>query len=153
MDAPAAHSDGDSLAWFRYSDVIAAGDIFSTTGWPVIDLEQGGSFQGIIDALNLILRTGLSDFRTEGGTMVVPGRGRPGDLADVGLYRDMLTIIRDRIQDGVTRGMTLQQVKAAKPTQGWENRFGSRTGPWTTDMFIEAAYKSLGQNKAGLGSR
>lgn len=151
IHVPAAHSDGDSLVWFRYSDVIAAGDIFSTTGWPVIDLEQGGTFQGIIDALNLILRTGLSDFRTEGGTMVVPGRGRPGDLADVGLYRDMLTIIRDRIQDGVKRGLTLEQVKAAKPTQGWENRFGSKTGPWTTEMFIEAAYKSLGQNKARVG--
>lgn len=153
IHVPAAHADGDSLVWFRYSDVIATGDIFSTNGWPVIDLAQGGSFQGIIDALNLILRTGLSDFRTEGGTMVVPGRGRPGDLADVGLYRDMLTIIRDRIQDGIKRGLTLEQVKATKPTQGWENAFGSKTGPWTTDMFIEAAYKSLGQSKARLGSR
>ena len=148
LHVPAAHSDGDSVVWFRYSDVIATGNIFSTTGWPVIDPERGGSFQGVIDGLNLILKTGLSDFRTEGGTMVVPGRGRPGDLADVGFYRDMLTIVRDRIQDGLTRGLTLAQVKAAKPTQGWESRYGSKTGPWTTDMFIEAAYKSLSENTA-----
>jgi hypothetical protein len=147
LHVPSAHTDGDSLVWFRYSDVIATGNIFSTTGWPVIDLERGGSFQGIIDGLNLVLKTGLSDFRTEGGTMVVPGHGRPGDLADVGFYRDMLTIIRDRMQDGLQRGLTLEQVKAANPTQGWESRYGSRTGPWTTDMFIEAAYKSLSQTK------
>jgi glyoxylase-like metal-dependent hydrolase (beta-lactamase superfamily II) len=153
IHVPPAHTDGDSLVWFRYSDVIATGDIFSTVGWPVIDQERGGSFQGIIDALNLILKTGLSDFRTEGGTLVVPGHGRPGDLADVGFYRDMLTIIRDRIQNGVKRGLTVEQVKAAKPAQGWENRYGSKTGPWTTDMFIEAAYKSLTQTRANVTRR
>lgn len=144
---PNAHTDGDSIVWFRYSDVIATGDIFSTTGWPVIDLERGGSFQGIIDGLNLILQTGLLDFKSEGGTMIVPGHGRIGDLTDVAFYRDLLTIIRDRIQDGINRGLTLDQVKAAKPTQGWDNRYGSKTGSWTTDMFIEAAYKSLIQRK------
>jgi len=148
LHVPAAYTDGDSLVWFRYSDVIATGNIFSTTGWPVIDLERGGSFQGVIDGLNLILKTGLSDFRTEGGTVVVPGHGRIGDLADVGFYRDMLTIVRDRIQDGLKRGLTVDQVKAEKPTLGWESRYGSKTGPWTTDMFIEAAYQSLSQNKA-----
>ena len=144
---PNAHTDGDSIVWFRYSDVIATGDIFSPTGWPVIDLEKGGSFQGIIDGLNLILQTGLLDFKSEGGTMIVPGHGRVGDLTDVAFYRDMLTIIRDRIQEGIKRGLTLDQVKAGRPTQGWDNRYGSKTGPWTTDMFLEAAYKSLSQKK------
>ena len=153
LHVPAAHTDGDSLVWFRYSDVIATGNIFSTTGWPVIDLERGGSFQGIIDGLNLILKTGLSDFRTEGGTVVVPGHGRIADLADVGFYRDMLTIIRDRIQDGLKRGLTVEQIKAEKPTLGWESRYGSETGPWTTDMFVEAAYKSLNQAKAHVPRR
>ena len=153
LHVPAAHTDGDSLVWFRYSDVIVTGNIFSTTGWPVIDLERDGSFQGVIDGLNLILKTGLSDFRTEGGTVVVPGHGRIGDLADVGFYRDMLTIVRDRIQDGLKRGLTVGQVKAEKPTLGWESRYGSTTGPWTTDMFIEAAYKSLSQNKAHAPKR
>jgi glyoxylase-like metal-dependent hydrolase (beta-lactamase superfamily II) len=147
IHTPNAHTDGDSIVWFRYSDVIATGDIFSTTGWPVFDLQKGGSFQGIIGGLNLILQTGLLDFKSEGGTMIVPGHGRIGDLADVAFYRDMLTIVRDRIQDEINRGFTLDQVKAARPTQGWDNRYGSKTGPWTTDMFIEAAYKSLSQKK------
>jgi cyclase len=147
IHVPNAHTDGDSIVWFRYSDVMATGDIFSTTGWPVIDLERGGSFQGIIDGLNLILQTGLLDFKSEGGTMIVPGHGRIGDLTDVAFCRDMLTIIRDRIQAGINGGLTLEQVKAARPTQGWDNRYGSKTGPWTTDMFIEAAYKSLSQKK------
>jgi cyclase len=147
IHVPNAHTDGDSIVWFRYSDVIATGDLFSPVGWPVIDLERGGSFQGIIDGLNLILQTGLLDFKSEGGTMIVPGRGRIGDLTDVAFYRDMLTIIRERIQHGIERGLTLDQVKAGKPTQGWDNRFGSRTGSWTTDMFIEAAYNSLSQKK------
>jgi len=145
---PNAHTDGDSIVWFRYSDVIATGDVFSPTGWPVIDLEKGGSFQGIIDALNLILQTGLLDFKSEGGTMIVPGHGRIGDLTDVAFYRDMLTIIRDRIQDGINHNLTLDQVKAGRPTQGWDNRYGSKTGAWTTDMFIESAYKSLSQKKS-----
>ncbi len=144
---PNAHTDGDSIVWFRYSDVIATGDLFSATSWPVVDLERGGSFQGIIDGLNLILQTGLLDFKSEGGTMIVPGSGRIGDLTDVAYYRDMLTIIRDRIQDGIKKGQTLDQVKAGRPTQGYDNRFGSKTGPWTTDMFVAAAYKSLSQKK------
>jgi hypothetical protein len=152
LHVASAHTDGDSMVWFRYSDVIATGNIFSTAGWPVIDLDHGGSLQGVIDGLNLVLRTGLSDFRTEGGTMVVPGHGRPGDLADVGFYRDMLTIVRDRIQDGIKRGLTLDQVRAARPTQGWDRRYGSTSGPWTTDMFIEAAYKSLTAGRKRLPS-
>jgi cyclase len=147
IHVPNAHTDGDSIVWFRYSDVMATGDIFSTTGWPVIDLEKGGTFQGVIDGLNLILRTGLLDFKSEGGTLIVPAHGRICDLADVAFYRDALTIIRDRIEDGIKRGLPLNQIKAEKPTQGWEARYGSKTGPWTTDMFLEAAYKSLTAKK------
>ena len=142
-----AHTDGDSVIWFRYSDVMAIGGLMRMTGWPMFDIDKGGSFQGIINGLNLVLQTGISDFRTEGGTMIVPGEGRLCDLADVANYRDIMTIIKDRIADGIKRGMTLAQVKAAKPTQGWDNRWGSTTGPWTTDMFIEAAYKSLSAKK------
>jgi glyoxylase-like metal-dependent hydrolase (beta-lactamase superfamily II) len=143
IHVPAAHTDGDSIIWFRYSDVMATGDFYSTETWPRIDVEKGGTYQGVLNALNLILRTGISDFRTEDGTRLVPAHGRITDLADVGMYRDMLTIIRDRILDGKKRGLSLEQVKAAKPTQGWEARFGSRTGTWTTDMFLDAAYKTI----------
>ena len=114
----------DPLAWgsLRFEGDLELVKTYHAVEIAVIDLEKGGSFQGIIDALNVILQTGLLDFKSEGGTMIVPGHGRIGDLTDVAFYRDMLTIIRDRIQDGINRGLTFDQVKAAKPTQGWDNR-------------------------------
>jgi glyoxylase-like metal-dependent hydrolase (beta-lactamase superfamily II) len=143
LHQPSAHSDGDSLVYFRGSDVIAAGDIFLTTSYPIVDLERGGSINGIIDSLNRILDMSVAEFRSEGGTIVIPGHGRLSDSADVAYYRDMTTIIRDRIQDMVRKGMTLDQVKASKPTADYEPRYGATTGFWTTDMFIEAVYRSL----------
>jgi glyoxylase-like metal-dependent hydrolase (beta-lactamase superfamily II) len=145
LHQPSAHSDGDSIVYFRGSDVIAAGDIFLTTSYPIVDLQRGGSINGVIDALNRILDIAVAEFRTEGGTMVIPGHGRIADSADVAYYRDMTTIIRDRIQDMVRKGMTLEQVKAAKPTADYDPRYGATTGFWTTDMFIEAVYNSLKQ--------
>ena len=144
---PAAHTDGDSIVYFRHNDVIAAGDVFSTTGYPMIDLERGGSINGVVDALNKILDIAFPDFRLEGGTLVVPGHGRICDSADVAYYRDMVTIVRDRVQDMVKKGMTLDQVKAARPTRDYDPRYGSTSGAWTTDMFVEAVYKSLSAKK------
>jgi cyclase len=138
-----AHTDGDTIVFFRRSDVIGAGDIFTTTNYPIIDLARGGSIQGEIDALNHILGLVVPAGKEEGGTMIVPGHGRLCDAADVAYYRDMVTIIRDRIEDMRKKGMTLEQVKAAKPTQDHDPRYGASTGPWTTGMFIEAVYKSL----------
>jgi len=141
---PSAHTDGDSLVWFRGSDVIAAGDIFLTTGYPVIDVKRGGTINGVVDGLNRILDMSISEFRTEGGTLVVPGHGRLSDSADVAYYRDMVTIIRDRVQDMVDKGLTLAQVQATRPTVDYEPRYGATSGAWTTDMFIEAVYATLG---------
>ncbi len=140
---PSAHSDGDSLVYFRGSDVIAAGDLFLTTTYPIIDRARGGTIDGVVDGLNRILDLSIAEFRTEGGTLVIPGHGRLSDSADVAYYRDMVTIIRDRIRAMVRQRMTLEQVKAAKPTADYEPRYGATTGPWTTDMFIEAVYSSL----------
>jgi len=145
---PAAHTDGDTFVWFRGSDIIAAGDLFSTTTYPVIDVKQGGTIDGIVEGLNRILRLCIAEFRTEGGTLVVPGHGRLSDSADVAYYRDMVTILRDRVRAMVAKGLTLEQVKAAKPTADYEPRYGATSGPWTTDQFIEAAYVSLGGGKA-----
>ncbi|PYS14508.1 MAG: hypothetical protein DMG15_07955 [Acidobacteria bacterium] len=147
LHQPSAHTDGDSLVFFRGSDVIAAGDIFRTDSYPVIDVERGGNMQGVIDGLNRILDLSIAEFRTEGGTMVIPGHGRLCDSADVAYYRDMVTIIRDRIQAMIKKGMTLQQIKAARPTKDYDPRYGKTTGPWTTDMFVEAVYQSLIQKK------
>ena len=141
---PSAHSNGDSVVYFRGSDVIAAGDIFSTVSYPVIDAKHGGSIDGVIAGLNKILDLSVSEFRTEGGTLVVPGHGRISDSADVAYYRDMVVILRDRIKSMIDREMTLDEVKAAKPTADYEPRYGSQSGAWTTDAFIEAAYTSLG---------
>ena len=143
----AAHTDGDTLVWFRGSDVIAAGDLYSTTTYPIIDTRQGGTIDGIVDGLNRILRLCIAEFRTEGGTLIVPGHGRLSDSADVAYYRDMVTILRDRIRAMVGKGLTLEQVKAARPTADYEPRYGATSGPWTTDQFIEAAYVSLGGGK------
>src|SRR5436853_1835623 len=142
-----AHTDGDSIVFFRRSDVISTGDTFMTTSYPVIDLQGGGSINGVIDALNFILDLTIPAEKQEGGTMVIPGHGRLCDEADVVEYRDMVTIIRDRIQDMVKRGMTLEQAKAAKPTRDYDPLYGSTTASRTTDMFVEAAYKSLSTKK------
>ena len=113
------------------------------TSYPVIDAAKGGSLQGILDGLNHILDIAIPEFRSQGGTMIVPGHGRLCDTGDVANYRNMIAIIRDRIQDMIKKGMTLDQVKAAKPTADYDGLYGANTGPWTTAMFIEAAYKSL----------
>jgi glyoxylase-like metal-dependent hydrolase (beta-lactamase superfamily II) len=146
----AANDDTDSLVFFRRSDVIAAGDVYSTVSYPVIDLANGGSVQGTIDSLNRILDLAVpSKSLAEGGTYVVPGHGRISDEHDVAMYRDMLQIVSDRIRDMVSRKMTLDQVKAARPTLDYDGRYGSDTGPWTTAMFIEAIYRDHSRRLAG----
>ncbi len=142
---PDAHTDGDSMVFFRRSDVIVAGDVFTPGNYPIIDMQRGGNVQGIIAALNDIIRISIPADKQEGGTYVIPGHGRLCDQADVVVYRDMVTIVRDRVQDMIKRGMTLAQVKAAQPTLDFDPLYGSNTGFWTTDMFIEAVYKSLAE--------
>ena len=140
---PAAHTDGDTIVYFRGSDVISTGDIFVTNSYPVIDLANGGSVNGTIQALNNILDLAIAEFRLEGGTMIIPGHGRLADSADLAYYRDMVTIVRDRIQDMLKRDMTLEQVKAARPTRDYDPRYGATSGVWTADAFVETVYRSL----------
>ena len=145
LHQPAAASDGDSMVWFRGSDVIAAGDIFGTTGYPMIDTARGGTIDGVLEGLNRILDLAVAEFRTEGGTLIIPGHGRISDSADVAYYRDMVTIIRDRVQAMKARGMTLAQVKASRPTADYDPRYGSTSGGWTTDTFLDAVYSTVGK--------
>ena len=147
MHQPAAHSDGDSMVWFRGADVIATGDVFVMDAYPRVEIENGGSINGVVDALNDILDLAYAEFRLEGGTLIVPGHGRLSDSSDVAYYRDMVTTIRDRILGMVEKGATLEQVKAAKPTLDYDTRFGSTSGAWTTDMFVTAVYRSLTAGK------
>jgi len=141
---PAAHSDADSLIFFRRSDVVVTGDIFDMTGYPVIDAEHGGTLQGILDGLNHILKDiTVPQANEQGGTMIIPGHGHVCDRNDLANYRDMLTIIRDRIADLVKKGRTLEQVKQAKPTYDYDGGYGRASGLWTTDKFVETVYREL----------
>ena len=140
---PAANTDGDSIVFFRHSEVISAGDIFSTVSYPRIDLDRGGSVQGVIAGLNHILDMAVAEYRSQGGTWIIPGRGRLSDTADVASYRNMVQIVTDRIQALIDRGMSLDEIQAARPTMDFDPRFGSDTGDWTTGMFVEAVYRSL----------
>jgi cyclase len=148
-EAP-AHTDGDSLVFFRGSNVISAGEIFSTVGYPVIDLARGGSIQGEVRALNHLLELTVPEITQEGGTMVIPGHGRLCDEADVTEYRDMVTILRDRVADLIEKGKSLADVKAARLTRDYDGRYNQPA--WTGDMFVEAVYKSL-KPAASQGSR
>jgi cyclase len=144
---PAAHTDGDSLVFFRRSDVVVTGDIFVTTSYPFIDLDRGGSIQGEVDALNNILEMAIPGYQDEGGTYIVPGHGRISDRPDLLEYRDMVTIIRDRVQVAIKKGMTLEQVKAARPTKDYDGRYDAKSGFGSADMFVEAVYRSLTPKK------
>jgi cyclase len=148
---PDAHTDGDSIVFFRRSDVVVAGNVLDLRRFPVIDLSRGGSIQGEIDALSRIVEFAIPSVpivTREGGTLVIPGNGRICDQFDVVEYRDMVVIIRDRIRALIKAGKTLEQVKAAAPAAGFVRRYGSNTGSWTTDMFVEAVYKSLLKEKS-----
>jgi cyclase len=147
----AAHTDGDSIVFFRRSDVVSAGDIFTPEGYPVIESQKGGTINGEIDALNQIIDIMVPQENEEGGTYVIPGHGRLCDRTEIVNYRDMVTIIRDRIEDLVKKGKTLEQVKAAKPTLDYDGIYGAETGPWTTNMFIETVYNDLYKQKARPG--
>ena len=141
-EAP-AHTDGDSIVFFRGSNVISAGEIFSTVSYPMIDLARGGNIQGEVKALNHLLELTVPEISQEGGTMVIPGHGRLCDEADVTEYRDMVTIVRDRVADLLEKGKTLEEAKAARVTRDYDGRYSQPK--WTGDMFVESIYKSLKQ--------
>jgi glyoxylase-like metal-dependent hydrolase (beta-lactamase superfamily II) len=142
--APAAHTDGDSIVHFRGSDVLAVGDLYTPDRYPFIDVANGGSVQGLIAALNRVLELTVPARFQEGGTYVIPGHGRLSDEADVVEYRDMVTIIRDRVQDLISKRRTWDQVRTARPSRDYDPEYGMPTGPSSPDQFVEAIYRSLG---------
>jgi len=143
-----AHSDGDILVFFRKSDVIAAGDIITADRYPYIDAKNGGSIQGILGGLNQIVATAVPEYNQQGGTRVIPGHGRILNQSDVVEYRDMATIVRDRAALAIKQGKTLEQFKAMHPTLDYDGNYGSTSGPWTTDMFIDEMWKELSAKPA-----
>lgn len=135
-------TDGNSVVLFRRSDVVSTGELLDLTAYPRIDVAAGGSIEAVVDGLNRLIDITVPESKAQGGTLVIPGKGRLADHAEVVYYRDMTAIIRDRIKDMVGKGMSLEQVKAARPTRDYDARYG-KTGGWTADMFVEAAYQSL----------
>jgi glyoxylase-like metal-dependent hydrolase (beta-lactamase superfamily II) len=147
LHQPAAHTDSDAFVFFRRSDVVVAGDVIDTRRFPVIDVERGGSIEGEIAALNRLADLAVASVPVvsrEAGTIVIPGHGRLCDQYDVVEYRDMITIIRDRVRALVDAGRSLEQVKAAAPAKGYTGRYGNDGGDWTTEKFVEAVYKTIG---------
>jgi glyoxylase-like metal-dependent hydrolase (beta-lactamase superfamily II) len=142
IHVPQAHTDGDTLVFFRRSDVIATGDIYNTSRYPRFDAERGGSVAGIIEGLNRILDLTIAGENQEGGTVVIPGHGRLSDETEVANYRDMVTIVRDRVAAMIKNGMTLQQVQAARPTRDYDGIYDEPNG-WTAAMFVAAVYRDL----------
>ena len=151
-----AHTDADTIVFFRKSDVVVAGNIIDADRFPVIDLARGGSVKGEITALNRIIELAIppgpfvglpsgpnATARLQGGTDVLPGHGRIFRQIDVVNYRDMLVIVSEIVQDMINRKMTLDQIKAADPAKPFKARYGATSGPWTTNDFVEAVYKSL----------
>jgi glyoxylase-like metal-dependent hydrolase (beta-lactamase superfamily II) len=149
LHQPRAHTDGDLVVFFRRSDVVATGDVFVMDGFPVIDRARGGTINGLIAALNTILDIVIPAPTQERGTMIVPGHGRLADEHDLLEYRDMVTIVRDRIQHMIDKGMTLEQVRTARPAFEYESRWGAAAGPGNTASFVEAVYNSLKEDTQG----
>jgi glyoxylase-like metal-dependent hydrolase (beta-lactamase superfamily II) len=146
---PNSHTDGDAMVFFRSSDVVSAGDVFNTTSYPVINTMQGGSVTGVIEALNTLIDLAIPERNQMGGTRIIPGHGRISNEADLIDYRDMVTIVRDRVQEMVKKGMTLQQIKAAKPSLEYDGLYGATPGPGSTDAFLDAVYAGVSGKPAG----
>jgi cyclase len=137
MHQPRAHTDGDSIVYFRKSDVIATGDVYRTDAYPFIDTSTGGTIQGFLDAAQSIIDQIIPVYGQDGGTLVIPGHGRLSDLGDVLNWREMLTIIRDRVKDMKDRGMSLEEVLEARPSRDYDPRYGD------SERFITALYQTL----------
>jgi cyclase len=143
LHQPAAHTDGDSVVFFRSSDVLVTGDVFLTTGYPLIDIARGGTVNGLIAALNRIIDIAVPRENQEDGTLIVPGQGRICDEYDVVVYRDMVTIVRDRVQDMQKKGMSLEQVQRARPSSDYDVLFTAGPGRATPEQFVESIYRTL----------
>ena len=137
MHQPRAHTDGDSIIFFRKSDVISTGDVYRTDAYPFIDMANGGTIQGFLDAAQIIIDQIIPEYGQDGGTLVIPGHGRLSDVGDVLNWREMLTVIRDRVKDMKDRGMSLEAVLEDRPSRDYDVRYGD------PERFLTALYRTL----------
>ena len=138
LHEPSAHTDGDSIVLFRKSDTIAVGDLFVPDAYPVVDVERGGSINGLLKALNHILDLAVPEHLQDGGTRIIPGRGRLCNEADVVEYRNMVAIVRDRVRDGIAKGLSLEAIQASHPTVDYDTEYRG-----SGEQFVESIYRSL----------
>ncbi len=148
FSAPSAHTDGDVMVWFRSSDVLAAGDVFVMGNYPVLDASRGGSLGGLISAADHIVDDiAVAEVYASFGTRIIPGHGRLTNESEVLDYQLMLTVIRDRVQDMVDQEMSLDEIKAARPTLDYDAVYGRNKPFWTPEMFLEAVYEDAVRNR------
>jgi cyclase len=143
IHVPVGHTDGDTMVFFRRSDVISTGAIFDTTAYPRFDPDRGGAIAGVLDALNRVIEIAVAGESQQGGTVIVPGRGRLSDQTEVANYRDMVTIIRDRVREHIDKGHSFEEVKRTKPTLDYDGLFDAQTDGWNGERFVEAIYRDL----------
>jgi glyoxylase-like metal-dependent hydrolase (beta-lactamase superfamily II) len=137
---PAGHTDGDSIIFFPHSNVVHMGDDFVTYGFPFIDVESGGSINGMIDAVDKVIAQLPPDVK------VIPGHGPILDLDDMKAYVGMLKETRDVVQKALKDGRTLAQMKQAKLLDPWKKYSGDFVNE---DAFLETLYNSLTGQKTG----
>jgi cyclase len=135
LHVAAAHTDGDSVLLFRKANVVHMGDVFFNGMYPFIDASAGGSIDGVVTALDLVLG------RIDDQTKVIPGHGPLGTKADLKRYRDMLATIRDRIKKAIREGKTQDQVVASKPSADFDAVWGN--GFFKPEAFVAATYAML----------
>jgi glyoxylase-like metal-dependent hydrolase (beta-lactamase superfamily II) len=152
VHVPAAHTDGDTIVFFRRSDVVSTGAIFDAGGYPRFDPKNGGSVDGVVEGLDTVLDLAIPGENQEGGTVIVPGHGRLADETDVANYRDMVVIVRDRVRDMVKKGMTLEQVTRNRPTADYDGVYGG-SREWPPERFVEAVFQSVSTTPGPAGPR
>jgi len=136
--APPAHTDGDTFVHFPESDVLHLGDVFRTTSYPIIDVYNGGTLAGTIEALNLAISLAGPE------TKVIPGHGvEVVGRQELVQFRDMTVDISNRVRDLISEGKTLDEVMDARPTASYDERWG-RVASWTANDIVPIIYNQLG---------
>jgi len=138
---PAAITDSDSIVFFRKSDAISTGAIYTPGQYPLIDIQRGGSIEGLIEAVYKVLEIAVPENLGDGGTVIIPGRGRLAEESDLGEYRNMLVIVKERVRNLRNKGMTLEQIKASQPSLDYDTEYHA-TRP-EADRFVESIYRTL----------
>lgn len=134
VHVPVAHTDGDAIFYFRNADVMHTGDAFINRGYPLIDVASGGSIKGQIEATQRMIDMVGPD------TIVVSGHGPLADRDRLIATRDMLVEARARVVELIEQGLSLSEIKAARPLQALDAEWG--TGFLKGRAFTQIIYQA-----------